>query len=81
MAVVVGLRPDCYERPALTVELQALVQGTTPDPWHRRYIKNDTGGQDSVVSCLVRPATLPAWDAESALMSIVRGYADPPWGP
>jgi hypothetical protein len=41
-------QPDRYERPALTVELQALVQETTPDPRHCRYIKNDREGQDRV---------------------------------
>ena len=48
-------QPDRYERPALTVELQALVQETTPDPRHCRYIKNDTAGQDRV-GLLTSPA-------------------------
>jgi hypothetical protein len=41
-------QPDRYERPALTIELQALVRRTMPD--HRRcgYTKKKMAGQDCV---------------------------------
>ena len=50
-------QPDRYERPALTIELQALARGTQPDPRQRRYIKGDAAGQEN--GCLLTDTALP----------------------
>jgi hypothetical protein len=44
-------QPDRYERPALTIELQALVQGSMPDPRCSGYINRGIAGQ--VSGCLL----------------------------
>jgi hypothetical protein len=41
-------QPDRYERPALTIELQALIRRTMPDHRRCRYTKKEMAGQGCV---------------------------------